>query len=140
MILIGLYHLFSVAIFSIVVFIDIYTVTILTSSKTSSSKETRLGLSFVVTSIITFCIIHYNDLLFDELTLSIFTIVSGTLIGIFMESRHKHRTEYLSNASEELKPVARIPYLRVIGSILFSILFFLFWQWVGQQVLLATFF
>jgi hypothetical protein len=140
MILIGLYHLFSVAIFSIVVFIDVYTVTILTSSKTRFSKETRLGLSFVVTSIITFCIIHYYDLLFNELTLSIFTIISGILMGIFLESRHKQRTKYLSNASEELKPVARIPYLRVIGSILFSILFFLFWQWVGKQVLLATFF
>ena len=140
MTLIGLYQFFSVAIFSIVVFIDVYTVTILTSSKTNFSKETRLGLCFVITLIITFFIVHYNDFLFDKLTLSTFTIVSGILIGIFLESRYKPKSDYLANSSETLKPAVQISYLKIFGSIFFSILFLLIWQWLGLQVLSVTFF
>ena len=140
MTLLGLYQFFSVAIFSIVVFIDIYALTILTSFKTNFSKETRLGLSFVITAVITFFIVHFDDILFDKLTLFIFTIISGILIGIFLQSRIKPKTKLLANSIELLIPGIRIPYLRIIGSIFFSILFLLLWQWIGQLVLSATFF
>jgi hypothetical protein len=140
MILIGLYQVFSICLFAIVVFIDIYALQSITFKKASISRESRLGLTFLLTGLITFVTVHFDAIWFDKITLVIFTVISGFLIGFFLQMKSLAGLKSRNNISTRGEVTISIFIVKSIIAVALSVLFVIFWQWLGQEVFFVAFF
>jgi len=140
MILIGLYQVLSLCLFAIVVFIDIYALQSIALKKVSISKESRLGLTFLLTALITFITIHFDAIWFDKITLLIFTIISGFLIGFFFQMKSLAGLKSQKDISITAEVTISIFFIKSLVAVALSVLFVIFWQWLGQEVFFVAFF